>query len=310
MNMLARWWSVVRVCSLCSLSLLLLLGALPKSASAENYTLWVHGRGAGGAIGNYQDFSYWGPGEVNAGVNKRAVNWDGAGSIASQSGTVRNAMDCFCTGSNWCYIAAFSAGDPLVGYTLANFGASQRPVQNAAPDANGVCGPAGGGEGGAGATQTGWNIKWIRVAAGAAGGTELANVGAWAVNEELARDLRTTTIRAMYNHNDTQGVMSYMYAGARGSMYSFILPGQDDEVVAYHSAGGVSGSGGGSYCNPRDGFCKDLTLGEGPVEGGTPKWNGHTVVFRDDGERYSHYLEGNWQGITAPMRADVEASAL
>ncbi|MFL6708072.1 MAG: hypothetical protein ACJ8HI_07690 [Massilia sp.] len=270
----------------------------------------MKGRTAGGAVGNYQDFSYWGPGEVNGGVNKRAVNWDGASSIASQSGTLRNAMDCFCTGSNWCYVAAFSAGDPLVGYTLANFGASERPVQNAVPDANGICGAAGGGGEGGGPTQTGWNIKWVRVAAGAAGGSELADVGAWAVDEALARDLRTTTIRAMYNHNDTAGVMFYMYAGARGTLYSFILPGQDDEVVAYHSAGGVAGSGGGAYCNPRNWFCKDLTLGEGPNEGGTPKWNGHSVVFRDDGERYSHYLQDNWQGIVAPMRADMETTAL
>ncbi len=298
----AWWWKMVA-----GLMLLLSLGGFSGAASADNYTLWINGRGEGGAIGNYQDFTYWGPGVVNAGVNKRAVNWDGRGSIAEQNGTVRNALDCFCTGSNWCYIAAYSAGDPMIGYSLANFGSSQRPVTNAAPDANGLCAPA---AGGGGATQTGWNIKWVRVAAGAGGGTELSDVGAWATGEALARDLRTTTIRAMYNHNDTAGVMFYMYAGARGTLYSFILPGQDDEVVAYHSSGAVSGSGGGAYCNPRDWFCHDLTLGEAPTEGGTPKWNLHSVRLRDDGERYTHYLQGNWQGITAPMRADVEATAL
>ena len=296
--------ALLRVCLLFSF----LLGALPLSASATNYTLWVNGRGAGGAIGNYQDFSYWGPGAVNAGVNKRAVNWDGAGSIAEQSGTVRNAMDCFCTGSNWCYIAAYSAGDPIVGYNLANYGGSQRPVTDAAPNGAGVCG-AGGGSGG-GVTQTGWNIKWVRVAAGAAGGTELSDVGARATGEALARDLRTTTIRGMYNHNDTHGVTFYMYAGARGTLYSFLLPGQDDEVVAYHSSGSVAGSAGGSYCNPRDWFCRDLTYGNQANEGGTSKWNMHYVVLRDDGERYNHYLENNWQGITAPMRADMEVAAL
>ena len=295
--------AVLRVFMLC----LLLLGAIPIGASATNYTLWVNGRGAGGAIGNYQDFSYWGPGAVNAGINKRAVNWDGASGIAAQSGTVRDALDCFCTGSNWCYIAAYSAGDPIVGYNLANFGSSQRPVTDATPNAAGVC--AGAGTGG-GATQTGWNIKWVRVAAGAGGGTELADVGSWALGEALARDLRTTTVRAMYNHNDTHGVALYMYAGARGTVYSFLLPGQDDEVVAYHSSGGVAGASGGSYCNPRDWFCRDLTLGTQANEGGAPKWNNHAVVLRDDGERYSHYLEGNWQGITAPMRADIEATAL
>ncbi|WP_426110910.1 hypothetical protein [Massilia sp. PWRC2] len=285
---------------------LLMLGALPLCASAANYTLWVNGRGAGGVPGNYQDFSYWGPAAVNAGVNKQAVNWDGAGSIAEQSGIVRNALDCFCTGSNWCYIAAYSAGDPIVGYNLAHYGSSQRPVTTAVANAAGVCAPAGGGA----PTQSGWNIKWIRVAAGAGGGTELADVGAWALGEALARDLRTATVRAMYNHNSTGGVMFYMYAGARGTLYSFLLPGQDDEVVAYHSSGGVSGSSGGAYCNPGDWFCRDLTLGEQVNEGGVPKWSYHAVVLRDDGERYTHYLQKNWQGIAAPMRADVEASAL
>ena len=158
---------------------------------------------------------------------------------------MRNALDCFCTGSNWCYIAAYSAGDPMIGYSLANFGGSQRPSPMPRPT-RAACAP----RPRAAASQTGWNIKWVRVAAGAGGGTELSDVGAWATGEALAHDLRTTTIRAMYNHNDTPGVRFYMYAGARGTLYSFILPGQDDEVVAYHSSGGVSGSGGGAYCNP------------------------------------------------------------
>ena len=51
-----------------------------------------------------------------------------------------------------------------------------------------------------------------------------------------------------------------------------------------------------------DWFCNDLTLGTQRNEGGWPKWNNHGVAFRDDGENYSHYLRGNWQGITAPMR--------
>lgn len=145
---------------------LLLASAAPLSVNAANYSLWVNGRGAGGAVGNYNDFRYWGPGHVPAGVNKRAVNWDGVSSIASASTRVRDALDCFCTGPNWCYVAAYSAGDLLMGYTLANYGSSTRTVRDAAPDNAGVCTPAGTGS----TTQTGWNIKWVRVAAGAAGG--------------------------------------------------------------------------------------------------------------------------------------------
>jgi hypothetical protein len=282
---------------------LFLFCALSSQAGATEYTLWVKGRGTAGVVGNYNDFSYWGPAKVAAGVNKKAVNWDGYSSIASQNRTLHNALDCFCTGSNWCYVAAFSAGDPMMGYALANFGGSKRKIKNAVPNAAGECGNAGG-------SQTGWNIKWVKVAAGAAGGTELSDAGAWSTGEPLVRDLKTSTMRAMYNHNDTRNVLFYMYAGASGTAYSFLLPGQDDEVIAYHSSGGVSGTAGGAYCNPRDWFCKDLTLGTAVNEGGWPKWNNHAVAFRDDREQYNHYLRDNWQGITSVLRSAMENETL
>jgi hypothetical protein len=272
-------------------------------AGATNYSLWINGRTGGGAIGNYNDFTYFGPNTVAAGVNKKSVNWDGRSAIASQSGTIRNALDCFCTGGNWCYVAVHSAGDMLIGYTLANYGGSARPVTTAQPNAAGVCAAGGG------ATQTGWNIRWVRVAAGSAGGSELADIGAWTTSEPLAQQHKVATARALYNHNDTRGVWFYNYAGASGTLYSFALPGQDDEVVAYHSAGGVSGTGGSSFCNPGDWFCNDLTLGSGPNQGGRAKWAFHSVVFRDDGEDYRHYTDRNWGGITSLVRRDMEALA-
>ncbi|MES2760208.1 MAG: hypothetical protein V4693_22760 [Pseudomonadota bacterium] len=273
---------------------LLLAGAIPH-AGATNYSLWINGRGAGGVVGNYNDFSYWGPASYGAGVNKKAVNWDGYNSIATQNGRLRAALDCFCTGPNWCYIAAYSAGDPMMGYALANFGGSTRQVKNATSAPSGACGNAGG-------TQTGWNIKWVRVAAGVAGGTELSDAGTWTTGEPLVRDLKTSTVRAMYNHNDTRGLWFYMYAGANGGISSILLPGEDDGVVAYHSAGAVSGTAGSAYCNPDDWFCNDLTLGTLVSEGGWPKWSNHAVAYRDDDERYGHYLDGAWLGISQPMR--------
>jgi hypothetical protein len=113
----------------------------------------------------------------------------------------------------------------------------------------------------------------------------------------------------MYNHNDTRGIWFYMYAGARGTAYSAILPGQDDEVVAYHSSGGVSGSSGGAYCNPSDWFCNDLTLGTSNNQGGSAKWSYHSVSFRDDGESYNHYTNGNWAGIVSVVRGAMVNSA-
>jgi hypothetical protein len=273
-------------------------------AHATNYSLWVNGRGGGGQLGNYADFAYWGPASVNAGVNKKSVNWDGYHHIANQNYLVRNALDCYCTGANWCYVAAHSAGDLQIGYTLSLYGGSSRMLKDATPNAQGQCGDLNG------SAQTGWNIKWVRAASGAAGGSELSDAGSWSTSEPLVKDLKTTTARAMYNHNSTSGVWFYMYAGAKGTLYSGILPGQDDEAIAYHSSGGVSGSSGGSYCNPSDWFCNDLTLGTAANEGGSAKWSYHSVSFRDDSESYNHYAAGNWVGIVSVVRSAMVSSAI
>jgi len=272
-------------------------------ATATNYSLWINGRTGGGQLGNYADFTYWGPSSTAAGVNKKSVNWDGYNHVSDQSYLVRNALDCYCTGANWCYIAVHSAGNLMIGYNLDLYGGSARYKKTPVPNAAGECTNSDG------STQAGWNIKWVDVAAGAAGGSELSDAGSWTTSEPLVQDLKTTTARAMYNHNNTRGKMFYMYAGAKGTLYSGILPGQDDEAVAYHSSGGVAGSSGGSYCNPSDWFCNDLTLGTGATEGGHAKWTNHSVVFRDDSESYNHYTNGNWGGVVSKVRADMALNA-
>ncbi|MES2018391.1 MAG: hypothetical protein V4484_18035 [Pseudomonadota bacterium] len=280
------------------------LTAVSGVASAANYSLWVNGRGGGGTVGNYASWGAWGPATTAAGVNKKAVNWDGRNSISSQNIKLRNALDCFCTGANWCYVATHSAGDLMMGYAMANYGASSRVKKNAVAAADGTCGNSDG------SSQTGWNIKWVRTASGAGGGSELADNGDWTTSEPLVSDLKTATARAMYDHNATRGVMFYMYAAAKGTLYSGILPGQDDEVVAYHSTGGVSGSSGGSWCNPSDWFCNDLTLGTAANEGGRAKWTNHSVAFRDDNESYSHSGNHNWEGIVSVVRTAMVNNAL
>lgn len=268
------------------------------AAIAANYSLWINGRNGSGTPGNHADFTYWGPGSTAAGVNKKSVNWDGFNRVSTQNYRVRDALDCYCTGTNWCYIAAHSAGNLQIGYALSLYGGSTRSKKNAVPNSSGVCGDAGG-------TQTGWNIKWVDIAAGAGGGSELADLGSWAVSDPLTSDLKTATARAMYDHNQTRAKWFYMFAGAKGTLYSGILAGQDDEAVAYHSAGGVSGSGGAGFCNPSDWWCNDLTLGTAVNEGGTPKWSYHSVSFRDDAESLNHYTSGNWGGVVSKVRADM-----
>lgn len=278
-----------------------LLAAL--AAQATNYSLWINGRGSGGQVGNHADFSYWGPASVNAGVNKRAVNWDGFNRISSTNGGIRDALDCYCTGENWCYIAAYSAGNLQIGYALSLYGSSTRFKKTPSANAAGQCSNSDG------STQVGWNIKWVNVAGGAGGGSELADAGDWALSEPLVSDLKTSSARALYNHNNTGGRWFYMHAGAKGTLYSFLLPGQDDEVIAYHSSGGVSGASGASFCNPSDWFCNDLTLGTAAAQGGRAKWSWHSVQSRDDREQLDHYTRGNWAGIVSRMRADMEANA-
>jgi hypothetical protein len=285
-----------------------LVGGLAAAAAATvavatNYSLWINGRTGGGQIGNYSDFTYWGPASTNAGVNKKSVNWDGFNSISNQNGIVRNALDCYCTGNNWCYVAAHSAGNLQIGYSLALYGGSSRTITNASPNSSGVCSASGAG------TQTGWNIKFVDIAGGAGGGSELADAGDWAISEPLVSDLKTSTARALYDHNQTRGKIFYMFAGAKGTLYSFILPGQDDEAIAYHSSGGVSGSSGAGYCNPGDWFCNDLTTGSAATENGKAKWTNHNVKFRDSNESYNHYASGNWAGIISRAVADMVANA-
>lgn len=284
--------------------LVLLTLVLVGTAYAANYTLWVNGRGGGGQDGNYADFKYWGPATADAGVNKKAVNWNGYDRISTKNYQIRDALDCFCTGSNWCYVAAHSAGNLQTGYAMSLFGGTTRQVKNATPNASGVCSNVAGNS-----TQTGWNIKWVNIAAGAGGGSELSDIGSWAMTEPLVSDLKTTTSRAMYNHNQTRAKWFNMYTGAKGTFYSGILPGQDDEAVSYHSSGGVAGTGGTDLCNPSDWWCNDLTLGTASNEGGSRKWSYHTVKFRDDKETYDHYARSNWLGVIDLVRRDIVVNA-
>jgi hypothetical protein len=116
------------------------------------------------------------------------------------------------------------------------YGGSTRSKKNATPSASGTCGDSGG-------TQTGWNIKWVDIAAGAGGGSELSDVRVLGPSQSRwCPTLKPLLQGAMYDHNQTRAKWFYMYAGAKGTLYSGILPGQDDEAVAYHSAGGVSGT--------------------------------------------------------------------
>ena len=101
------------------------------------------------------------------------------------------------SGPNGCFGAAHLAGNLQIGYAVSLYGTSSRSQKAASPKASGQCGNSGAG------TQTGWNIKWVATAGGAAGGSELANSGGLTLGEAWASDLKINTACAMYNHNRT-----------------------------------------------------------------------------------------------------------
>ncbi|MEI7893781.1 MAG: hypothetical protein WCI05_11850, partial [Myxococcales bacterium] len=95
------------------------------TAEAAKTTLYVHGYSPLSVVpvGNtYDDWSSWGTINKAGGVNRKAVNWGGQDFISQTNGYVRNALDCFCTGDNWCYISTHSTGDSQVGYALSQYG--------------------------------------------------------------------------------------------------------------------------------------------------------------------------------------------
>lgn len=272
-------------------------GSLTDGVMQNTHTLWVHGKDkkSRGQIGNYDDFAYWGDPTVGAGIDKKAVNWGGVDRIAETSIFIRNALDCYCTGKQWCYLAGHSAGDVQIGYALAMFGGGERPVTDGIPDDSGRCGETG-------ETQIGWNVYDVAIAGGAGGGSELADNGTWWDKSPVMADLQTVPARALYDHSATQGLWFHRFVGAYGGFGSGFLPGEDDGVVAYHSTGGLSEIG--SYCNPgNDKGCDDtLELGDAPTPKlGIAKWDHHLVDLRDDAVEFDHVTSQRWGGIVAPV---------
>jgi hypothetical protein len=286
-------------------------GGYFQPVNPNMYSLWIHGRWkdqAAASIANYSDWSYWGqpPYANSAGDQPRAVNWrafwDGSTSdkVAMNNYVVRYALDCYCTGYNWCAIATHSTGAAQIGYALALYGRSTRPVTNATPTGTGACNSTG-------TVQTGWNIIFVDAAGGAEGGSDLADHGDWGTADPLVSDLVTTTMRASYDHNLNRGIIFNMFAGANGAFLGGgIIPGEDDQVIGYHSSGGMSGPNGLGYFNGGSWQGTELPWGFDGASDGHAKWAGHRVAFRDDQQAYKHSNQGTWSGITSLMKPHMQ----
>src|SRR5262245_41302682 len=109
--------------------LALALVAVATPAEAALYTIYIRGFTAniGGYIGN----AYWTGLSGNApAVSPGAsptpilINYDDTVSLSISNGNIRSTLDTYCTGSNWCDVAAHSLGGSQIAYALSLYGLS------------------------------------------------------------------------------------------------------------------------------------------------------------------------------------------
>ncbi len=175
-------------------------------------------------------------------IDVKAVQTNHSG-LSDSSTTLGIYLDQCCTGSNLCYVLNYSGGDAVVGHRFAN-------------------------------SSTNWNIVWVGTSGGAGGGSELSgNFLADIFGPcDYSGHLGTSEARSSYNHNDTNGNTTYRIGGYDGWWYSsWLLPGEDDGAVAYHSAGGVT------YTTSTSSMCK------------SPKWSNHVAAWTCSGYNLDHY---------------------
>ena len=163
---------------------------------------------------NRSDCSYWSqqlPGNVvHVGWRSAKDDWRLAPVL-----TLVNMLNNHCLSSSdiSCAVICHSTGCPIVGRALANYG-----------------------------NQFSWSITRVLALGSAEGGSELGelvdNLGGLAAvfAARNAAFISPSIVRGAYNHNQTRGVQFFQGAGFDGSVQSFLLPGEDDGVVAYHSA--------------------------------------------------------------------------
>lgn len=164
-------------------------------------------------------------------------------SIPHAANEIRQRFDQYCTGSNWCYVINYSGGDANTRYALSNYNASN------------------------------WNIAWVGSNSGAGGGSRLA-LG-WLANVftcSYTSDLWPSTVRNMFNHDDTGGKTIYHVAGTKTWWYTnWLLPNKNDGAVGFDSQAGCRSTGSySSMCS-----CNH--------------YNGHFVAFTCSGYNLDHY---------------------
>jgi hypothetical protein len=206
--------------------------SLSTAAYAETY-VYVHGwLPAGDDLSSENNGTYsryaWGkptlPGTVFVGWNT-GNDWRGGAANAVAT------LDARCSRSNpaaSCTIICHSMGCAVTGLTLDAYGTTSGTPR--------------------------WRINRVLALGSGEGGSELGNLGStndaiaffgrvWGFDTQIVTSsLRYTApgvVRPAYDHNDTAGTPWFHVAGYNGDFWSSaLLPGQDDGVVAFHSACG------------------------------------------------------------------------
>jgi len=165
-------------------------------------TDYLVGKGRG-VLGEFENVV-----SVNARVNQRTT-------MAAATSDLRDVLDDYCTGEDWCTVFTFSNGGALISRALSFYGDD-------------------------------WNILNVVATASNEGGSELSRwgrAGEIFTSCDMLDAVSPTDHRSGWNHHDTAGAIFYMVAGYKCMapwIQCLLLPGEDDGAVAYHSAGGMS----------------------------------------------------------------------
>jgi hypothetical protein len=228
------------------------------------HTLYIHGR----TDHVPKDFEYWGRAE--AGPDPIAVNWDGQDCLVRQNPVIVDALDRHCVKDS-CYVICHSAGCAQIEYALDKHGGMPNGKNR-------------------------WSILFVLAAGSAEGGSELADVGKDFTGGCIDHDLQTTVMRAKYDHNNMRGVPIFMHLGAAGDSESFLLPGEDDGAVAYHSAAGARKID--AYSNPGGTDQPIRTAG---------LFDHRVLEFVDERSEFSHFLSSDNRGVVSVVEKTFAA---
>jgi hypothetical protein len=258
----------------------------PWSAFAATYVIHLGGMCSKDFTGA-NGLTPGGAGSSSQGGTKMLANaWTGTmvnaavdqtqGSLSYASSQLSGILNSYCAGSNSCWIYNYSAGDLVLGYTLAH--------------------------------SSTYNILGIRTAAGAAGGSNLAGTIAKAVACPFAGNLTESYARSSYTHDwgYNTGTTTYRTGGHKqmtisnvacvvGSVINALsfglisggtcLESHNDGAVAYQSSGGYENTG--DYQN--------FWLSSDPSGS---HWYAHASYWvtgsSDVGDNLNHFNEKGW----------------